>query len=77
MIEDVEIITKEPAFSGSNYREFTSLSNMDEMIIREAELDILSLGNNLFKIYNKSRSSSKKRKRDVDTCGYNSSVFAA
>ncbi len=48
---------------------------MDETIIREAELDVLTLGNDLSGTYNKSGSSSKKRKRDINICGYDSSVF--
>ncbi len=77
MTEDVEIITKKSTFTESNYREFTPLSNIDETIIREAELDILTLGNDLFEIYNKSGPSSKKRKRDINTYEYNPSVFTA
>ena len=45
------------------------------MIIWEAELDALTLGDDLFGIYNESGSSSKKRKRDVDICGCDFSVF--
>jgi len=75
--EDVEMITKKFAFIGSGYRESTSLSDMDETIIWEAELDILTFGDDLSGIYNKSGLSSKKRKRDIDIYRYNSSVFVA
>ncbi len=44
------------------------------MIIWEAELNILTLGNNLSRIYNKFRLSSKKRKRDINIYKYNPSV---
>ncbi len=60
-----------------SYKKSTSLSNIDETIIWEAELNILILGNNLFGIYNKSKLSSKKRKRDVNICGYDFFVFIA
>ncbi len=67
MIEDVEITTKKPIFIESDYRESTSLSNINEtIIIWEAELDTLTLGDDLSRIYNKSRPSSKKRKRDIN-----------
>ncbi len=59
----------------SDYREFTSLSNMDETIIRKTELNTLIFGNNLFKIYNKSGLSSKKRKYNINIYKYNPSVF--
>ena len=77
MLEDVKIITEEFVFTGSDYKEFTSLFNMDETIIWEAELDILTFGDDLSGIYNKSGLSSKKRKRDIDIYRYNSSVFVA
>ncbi len=64
-----------PASIGSDYKEFTSFSDVDETIISEAELDALTLGDDLFGIYNESGSSSKKRKRDVDICGCDFSVF--
>jgi len=47
---------------------------MDETIIREAKLNTLIFKNNLFGIYDKSRLSSKKRKRDINICGYDLSV---
>ena len=71
------MITEGPAPTGPGYKESTSFSDMDETIIREAELDILTFGDDLFEIYNKSRLSSKKRKRDINICGYNPSVFIA
>ncbi len=76
-IEDIKLITKKPAFIGFGYKESTSLSNMDETIIREAKLDILTLEDDLSRIYNKSGSSSKKRKRDINIYGYDLSVSAA
>ena len=71
------MITKTSTSTGSDYRKSTSFSNIDETIIREAQLDILILGNDLSEIYNKSGLSSKKRKRDVNICGYDPSVSAA
>ena len=72
---DIKITTKKPTPTESIYRESTPLSNINETIIREAKLDTLTLGNDLSKIYNKSRLSSKKRKRDINICEYNLSVF--
>ncbi len=77
MIEDIKMITKRFTFIGLSYKESTSFSDMDETIIREAELDILTLGDDLSGIYNKFRLSSKKCKRDVDICGCDLSVFVA
>ncbi len=77
MTEDVKMITKKSAPTGSNYTESTSLSDVDETIIRETELDTLILGDDLFGIYNKFRLSSKKRKRDINIYGYDPSVSAA
>ncbi len=77
MPEDIKIITEGSAPTGSGYKESTPLSNMDETIIRKAELNALTLENDLFRTYNKSESSSKKRKRDINTCGYDFSVSAA
>ncbi len=74
MREDIKIITERPVFIGLDYRESTPLSNIDETIIREAELDILTFGNKLFRIYNESGLSNKKRKRDINIYGYNPSV---
>ncbi len=71
------MITEGFTSTGSNYREFTPLSNIDEMIIREAELNILTLGDHLFRIYNKFRLSSKKRKRDINIYRYDLSVSVA
>ncbi len=68
------MITEGSAFIGSGYKEFTPLSDVDETIIREAELDILILEDDLSGIYIKSRSSNKKRKRDINICGYDPSV---
>jgi len=49
--------------------------NINETIIREAELDVLTLGDDLSEIYDESKLSNKKRKRDVNIYGYNFSVF--
>ncbi len=70
MTEDVKITTKRSTSIRSDYRESTPLSNIDETIIREAELDTLTLGDDPSGIYNKSGPSSKKRKRDINTCEY-------
>ncbi len=77
MTEDIEIITKESTLTGFNYKESTSLSDIDETIIWKAELNILIFGNDLSGIYNKSGLSSKKRKRDINICECDSSVFIA
>ncbi len=69
------MITKKPTFIKFNYKESTPLSNMDETIVREAELNILTLENDLFGTYNKSKLSSKKRKRNINIYKYNPSVF--
>ncbi len=74
VIKNIKITIKEPIFTGPNHRESTSLSNMDETIIREAELNTLTLEDDLFRIYNKSEPSSKKRKRNINTCEYDFSV---
>ena len=66
--------TEESTPTEFNYREFTSLSNINEIIIRKTELDTLTLEKNLSGIYNKSRLSSKKRKRDINIYKYNPSV---
>ncbi len=71
------MITKESAPIKSNYRESTPLSDIDETIIRETKLNTLTLGDDLSRTYNKSGLSSKKRKRDINICGYDSSVSAA
>ncbi len=71
------MITEESTSIKLNYRESTSLSNIDETIIWEAELDVLIFENDLFGTYNKSRPSSKKRKRDINIYEYNLSVFVA
>ena len=68
------MITKKPTLTGPSYRESTSLSNIDEMIIRKAELDILTFGDDPSKTYNKSGLSSKKRKRDINIYGCDPSV---
>ncbi len=70
------MITKRSTSTGFNYKESTPLFNIDETIIREAELNILTLEDNLSRIYNKSKSSSKKRKRDINIYEYNPSVSA-
>ena len=75
MIEDIKIITERPVFIEFDYREFTSFSDIDEMIIWEAELNILTFGDDLSGIYNKSGLSSKKRKCDINIYEYNPSVF--
>src|SRR6266536_4556541 len=77
MPEDIKITTKKPTPTESNHKKSTPLSNIDETIIRETELNTLTLENDLFKIYNESRSSRKKRKRDINIYEYNPSVFAA
>src|SRR6266536_5425653 len=69
--------TKKPTFIEPGYKEFTPLSDVNETIIREAELNTLTLENDPSKTYNKSKPSSKKRKRDINTYEYNSSVFTA
>ncbi len=74
MLEDVEMIIKESTSIEFGYKESTSFFNMDETIIREAELNALTLENDLFGIYNKSGLSSKKRKRDINIYKYNPSV---
>ena len=77
MVEDIKMTTERPTSTEPNYKEFTPLSNIDETIIREAELDILTLGDDLFEIYNKSGLSSKKRKRNINIYRYNPSIFIA
>ncbi len=77
MTEDVEIIIKGSTPTEPNYKESTSLSNIDETIIREAELNILTLEDDPSEIYNKSESSSKKRKYDINIYKYNPSVSIA
>ena len=77
MLEDVKMITKRPTSTGSDYKESTPLSDVDKTIIREAELDVLTLENDPFGTYNKSELSSKKRKRDINIYEYNLSVFVA
>ena len=77
MSEDVEMTTEESAPTGPGYKEFTPLSDVDETIIREAELDALTLGDDLSGTYDKSGLSSKKRKRDINICGCDSSVSVA
>jgi len=74
VIEDIKMIIKRSTPTELNYKEFISLSNINETIIREAELNILTLGDDLFRIYDKSGLSSKKRKRDINIYGYNLSV---
>ena len=76
MPEDIKITTKKPTPTESNHKKSTPLSNINETIIREAELNTLTLEDDLFRTYNKSRPSSKKRKRDINTYGYNPSVSA-
>ena len=69
--------TKGSTLIESDHKKFTSLSDMDETIIREAELNTLTLGDDLSRTYNKSRLSSKKRKRDINIYEYNPSVSVA
>ena len=76
MLEDIEMITERLALIGFGYKEFTSLSDVDETIIWEAELNTLTLKDDLFGIYNKFGLLSKKRKRDVNIYEYNFSVSA-
>ncbi len=71
------MITKESTSTESNYKESISLSNINETIIREAELNILILEDDLSKIYNKFRLSSKKRKYNINIYKYNLFVSAA
>ncbi len=68
------MIIKKPTPTESDYKESISLSNINKTIIREAEVNTLILEDDLFRIYNKSRLSSKKRKRDINIYGYNPSV---
>ncbi len=77
MTEDVKITTEGPTPIGFNYKESTPLSDIDETIIREAELDTLILENDPFRTYNEFGSSNKKRNRDINIYGYNPSVFIA
>ncbi len=77
MLEDIKITIKKSVSTEPNYKESTSLSDIDETIIREAELDTLTLENDPSGIYNKSGPSSKKRKRDINIYEYNPSVSAA
>jgi len=74
VIEDIKITTKKPTPTEPDYRKSTPFSDIDETIIREAELDILALENNPSKIYNKSRSSNKKRKHNINIYENNPSV---
>ncbi len=74
MPEDVKMITKGFTPTEPNHKKSTPLSDIDKTIIREAELDVLTLGDNLFGIYNKSKPSSKKRKRDVNIFGCDPSI---
>ncbi len=76
MREDIEMITEGSTFIGPNYKESTPFSDINETIIREAELDALTFGDDLSGIYNKSGLSSKKHKRDVNIYEYNPSVSA-
>jgi len=76
VIEDVKITTKGPTSTEPSYRESTPLSDINETIIREAELNTLTLENNLSKTYNKSELSSKKRKRDINIYECDPSVSA-
>ncbi len=77
MPEDVKMIIEGFTSIGFGYKEFTSFSDVDETIIREAKLNTLTLEDNLFRIYNESGLSSKKRKRDINIYGYNFSVSVA
>jgi len=71
------MITKRPTPTKPNHRKSTPLSDVNETIIRETELNTLTLGNDLSGTYNKSGLSNKKRKRDINTYKYNSSVSTA
>jgi len=69
--------TKGPAPTRFSYKKSTPLSNMDETIIRKAELDILILGDDSSKTYDEFELSSKKYKRDINIYGCDSSVSVA
>ncbi len=71
------MITEKPTLIEPDYGEFTSLSNINETIIREIELDILILEDDLSGIYNEFKPSSKKYKRDINIYGYDFFVSAA
>ncbi len=77
MPEDIKITTKKFTPTEPNHKKSTPLSNINETIIREAELNTLTLENDPSKTYNKSKPSSKKRKRDINTYEYNPSVSTA
>ncbi len=77
MTEDIKITTKKSTSIKSGHKESTPLFNVDETIIQEVELDILTLGDDPSRIYDKSGLSSKKRKRDINIYGYDPSVSAA
>jgi len=68
------MITEGSTFTESDYKKSTPLFNMDETIIWEAELNILTLKNDSCRIYDKSRLSSKKRKRNINIYECNPSV---
>ncbi len=68
------MIIKRPTSTEPNHKESTPFSNIDETIIREAELNTLTLENDSSKTYNKSRLSSKKYKYDINIYKYNPSV---
>ncbi len=71
------MITEGSTPTGPGHKESTPFFDMDKTIIREAELNILTLGDDLSRIYNESGLSSKKRKRDINIYGYNPSVSTA
>ena len=75
--KDIKMTTKRPTSIEPNHKESTPLSNIDETIIREAELNTLTLKNDTSRTYNKSRSSGKKRKRDINIYGCDPFVFVA
>jgi len=74
MTEDIKMTTEEPTPTEPNHKKSIPLSDMDETIIREAEVDTLILGNDPSKTYNKSGPSSKKHKHDINTYEYDPSV---
>ncbi len=74
MLEDIEMTIERLVFIEFGYKKSTSFFDMDETIIRETELDTLTFEDDLFGIYDESGLSSKKRKRDINICGCDSSV---
>ena len=65
------MITEKSTSTESSHKKSTPLSDVDETIIREAELNTLTFGDDSSGIYDKSEPSSKKRKRDINIYRYN------